>query len=1651
MQKNSKIIRLLEYLGALATISAKIVRTLEEYQDILWVHQLPSEDIKHCFARVWGKDSEYGDDVWIRVKKLPEPGLPDVPRSCRKWLDDESLRNPDDLPELLPTIIVEKEEEDSETGEIRRIAETLQLADFPEVQKAWDVYLEKEWLPWSDRYRRFRAVSRAYSTLFRIYQEQQKLGERYELVFCLGLLTWRAPQGHDVRRHLISAKASLEFEPHVGTFIVQPSPDGDQVDVELDMLDLEEQPPNHRELVQRGREFLQGKLWDRSAVDDHLRAIANSLADRGQGEYFGDHLEPLSTAPSAKPAVELAPALILRKRSWRGVAYAVRRIKELIEHGGGVPSVFSDLCEVVKTNSGATSSEPSYPKQPDDPEIYFPLEANEQQRLIVRRLNLHKGVLVQGPPGTGKSHTIANLICHLLATGHRVLVTAKTPRALQVLHEKLPDQIKPLCINLLGSGSEERESLSKSVSGILAKVDQRNEPEVTRRIQELIREIQKKREEKAQVDNILFSLRESETNCHYIAGGSYQGTAAQIASRLNQEARELEWLQDRIAHQAELPLSLDEIEWLCQSVVELPAEKERELELAIPDPERDLPQLEVIRSLFHRERDAAARVDSESNLLESTVGQVLSHADTETIRELAAGVAELHAAIETVRTIPNPRPWIDEALADILNDQGGVWRERLKLTKAHSGGLRNAASRVESYGVSIPARLDRAQLLADAETLKDHFENGGGTGFWKFRPKVVKERGAFMSLVKVDGLPCADLEKIQKLIEHLRVEKRLKEVWGLWPANVRRPTGPFLIQVSDIEGLTNALESMTLIYPIRERAAAQVCRVDGLGNPKWTDSSDLLALWNACEAVLDKLELSLIRAQIEEWVGRLAEQARRTGAHAVTGRICAALQSRNIDNYCRLLDQTRDLQVSVESLKRKRNMVDKLSDTAPRFGESLARSTEPHLWADRLRSLGRAWAWARAKSWLNEFLHHDSDSLERRSRRLTGDIRRDLAELASEKAWQFCFLRFAKSQGEPRRHLEAWRQAMRRLGRGTGKYAHIYRRNAEHHLNECRDAVPAWIMPLHRVYETVQPNSGIFDVVIVDEASQCGPEAIPITFLGKQTLVVGDDKQISPESVGVNLATVHSLMHDYLADFAYADSFHPETSLFDHGRIRFGNRITLQEHFRCVPEIIRFSNDLCYTDAPLIPLRQYPPERLEPLKLVHVPNGYRQGEGQRVINVPEADKLAEVVESCCRDQRYDGMTMGAIVLQGEAQARVVEEKLLSRIGAEQMAERRLICGNPYSFQGDERDVIFLSLVAAPNESIGTLTKEADRRRFNVAASRARWQMWLFHSVTAGDLSEYCFRRRFLHHFETKGGIPPSSPAPPWEELRQTAFRANRTAEKPPSPFDSWFEVDVALAIVARGYRVRPQFQFAGKRIDLIVQGSKAQLAVECYGDQWHGIDEYQKDLDRQRQLERSGLRFFIVRESMYRAASRETLEPLWSVLNAMGIMPIYWVSSTSSATPEDDSRDAEDTDAQDGSDDDVDDSCDVEDEERATEFDETESALSTRERRDTPGTIREALQLTQESLARAIIEVLRSRPNSSCKRDELTTYILQHWHIRTWGRPRKHFAKKVDGLVARMEDDGYVTVYKSKNVRVRLGWRAYPGIDMTTENAKLFD
>ena len=498
-------------------------------------------------------------------------------------------------------------------------------------------------------------------------------------------------------------------------------------------------------------------------------------------------------------------------------------------------------------------------------------------------------------------------------------------------------------------------------------------------------------------------------------------------------------------------------------------------------------------------------------------------------------------------------------------------------------------------------------------------------------------------------------------------------------------------------------------------------------------------------------------------------------------------------------------------------------------------------------------------------------------------IRHFVSELAACRAWRHA-VSPERITGQARADLELYVALVRKLGKGTGIYAAQQRADIRRAMDQCRPSVPVWVMPIYRIAEQLRIAPDLFDVVIVDEASQAGVEATFLQYLAPRIVVIGDDKQVSPAGVGINQQELRDLANQFLYDDRYKPSWQsPLTSLFDQGKMRFEGLITLVEHRRCVPEIIGFSNQIAYEPEGirLIPVRQYGADRLDPIKPIYLDNGYSRGTQTRT-NPVEAEAIVECIEKCIADPRYDRMTMGVISLLGQAQAKLIEKLLLERIAPEEWSARRLRCGDSADFQGSERNVMFLSMVVAPepDRRLVALTQEMYVQRFNVAASRAQDQMWVFHSVDLGELTNPEDLRRQLLEY-CYGVVNRST-------MVDTQFQNPVPEDVRVRPFDSLFEQRVFNRIIEHGFTVIPQFEVEGYRIDLVVVGTGTKVAVECDGDHWHGPERYEADLGRMRDLERCDWTFFNIRESQFYVDRSGSLEPLWEMLNALGVRPSGW-------------------------------------------------------------------------------------------------------------------------------------------------------------------
>ena len=421
----SKALRLARYLKEFVGLRSTTVYDLNKYESVLWFSDMPQE--RECRSPAWNNEFEAGDP-WLVVHKQQFPKPPAPPEIILPWINHQALkRAAAEIPKLRPTMMEPDPEVEIGEGEEPPLIER-RLIDFPEVVGAYDRY-RPNWENWSQEYQRRSLIQSVYAELFRLHTQVQKQGEIIELVLGFGLLAWRNPSKGNaapILRHIATARVDLHFDASSGIIRLDGAADGAQLKIEDDMLDAELRPDRaYYASVGEQLNHVGDDVWDRPSMFTALRSWAAAL--HADSEWSSDLT--IATGVENKPTVSFAPALIMRKRSQVGMARIYDAlIDQLSRQTEEAPSGWMGL---VHDDDDQDVSDPALPPGETttapylgSQDIYFPLHANREQRRIVEAISRRRGVLVQGPPGTGKSHTIANLVCHLLASGKRVLITA---------------------------------------------------------------------------------------------------------------------------------------------------------------------------------------------------------------------------------------------------------------------------------------------------------------------------------------------------------------------------------------------------------------------------------------------------------------------------------------------------------------------------------------------------------------------------------------------------------------------------------------------------------------------------------------------------------------------------------------------------------------------------------------------------------------------------------------------------------------------------------------------------------------------------------------------------------------------------------------------------------------------------------------------------------------------------------------------------------------------------------------------------------------------------------------------------------------------------------------------------------------------------
>jgi very-short-patch-repair endonuclease len=544
----------------------------------------------------------------------------------------------------------------------------------------------------------------------------------------------------------------------------------------------------------------------------------------------------------------------------------------------------------------------------------------------------------------------------------------------------------------------------------------------------------------------------------------------------------------------------------------------------------------------------------------------------------------------------------------------------------------------------------------------------------------------------------------------------------------------------------------------------------------------------------------------------------------------------------------------------------RLSAVAHEWAEAINARQSPHGQNQPPGDPIRAWEWKQLVQAIDERTGRTASELIAEIQGLRRRLRDETTQLIDRLAWG---MQAKNTDHAARQALNGYVELMKRIGRGTGRRAPRLREAARQQMSVARLAVPVWIAPLARVAEAFDPRTQRFDVVIIDEASQADALGLIAWYLGKSVIVVGDDQQVTPDAVGDRIDDMTAMIDTYLAGVPNRELYDGQASVYQLASTAFRGVVRLREHFRCLPDIISFSNSLAYGD--IVPLRDPSSARVGPSVVSH---RIQTGPASRNnVNEEEARHVTALLAACLEQPEYRGLTFGVISLVGADQSPRIEQLLRNVVPPNEYHERRILCGAPPHFQGDERDVVFLSMVDQPPEK-PPLPRRGDpgerfKKRFNVAASRAKDQLWVVHSLDhQRDLQVDDLRWRLL-----QWAADPAS--------------ASRRRAEAVSKAESPFEGEVIRRLVDAGYRVKPQYAVGAYRIDIVVEGDRSRVAVECDGAAFHSTaEQIRSDLVRQALLERMGWQFYRVRGSDFYRDPEAATRHLVARLKELGVEPL---------------------------------------------------------------------------------------------------------------------------------------------------------------------
>ncbi len=394
------------------------------------------------------------------------------------------------------------------------------------------------------------------------------------------------------------------------------------------------------------------------------------------------------------------------------------------------------------------------------------------------------------------------------------------------------------------------------------------------------------------------------------------------------------------------------------------------------------------------------------------------------------------------------------------------------------------------------------------------------------------------------------------------------------------------------------------------------------------------------------------------------------------------------------------------------------------------------------------------------------------------------------------------------------------------------------------ETFPCWAVTTQVASESLPLEPGLFDVAIIDESSQCDiAGCLPILFRAKRAIIVGDDKQL-PHLSFLEKAKEQSFLNKYNIPDKYQLMWRYRTnSMFDVANYYASASVLLDEHFRCFPEIINFSNQEFYGNRMKIMKKSLPSEDdgcavelniIEDAK-VDLDSTRNMAECEQIM-----EKIREIIDN---DRNIDNPVTIGVISPFRGQVELVKKAIYQVFSSDIIKKHVIEAGTAHTFQGDERDVMLLSFTLAPNSHHQSVFFAQKPNLFNVAVTRAKNKLACYISRPPETLPQGLLRD-YLEYVRMAS--------------RDFKNQFDKKIENP-------VHYELKELLENEGLKVLYDVEIGGYPVSFLVSDGKNSLILEPAGFDEDERTDYSTMLEKHQTLERCGwkLAYITSREWSY--------------------------------------------------------------------------------------------------------------------------------------------------------------------------------------------